>query len=232
MLGRSTIIVTALLALGALGLAPAGALASPGNGNAAATHAYIEANFKLTRAAEASVAPVQAKIVAFDKQLDRECPLAGAGGPEDAESQKVSHEAADALWSLSYGADAGPIRAFAKTVESLHWSNPNLTRIARHYAKTLEGLAALPLPNLCADVREWKASDFRTIPATTRQLDERAESLEGHTIPPRLLAPYERPADRGIVAQTTRLETGLERTETVVGFSDWDMLLETLGLNQ
>jgi hypothetical protein len=227
MLGRSTIIITALLALG---VAPAGAIAS--SGDAAATHAYIEANFKLTRAAEASVAPVQTKIVAFDAQLGSECPKAGAGGPEDDESQKVSHEASDALWSLSYGADVGSIRAFAKTVGSLHWSNPNLTRIARHYAKTLEGLAALPLPNLCANVREWKASDFRTIPAATLQLDERAESLEGHTIPPRLLAPYERPADRGIVAQTTRLETKLEHTETVVGFSDWDMLLETLGLNQ
>jgi hypothetical protein len=227
MLGRSTIIIAALLALG---VAPAGALA--GSGNAAATHAYIEANFKLTRAAEASVAPVQAKIVAFDKQLAQECPKAGTGGPEDNESQKVSHEAADALWSLSYGADAGQIRAFAKTVDSLSWSNPKLTRIARHYAKTLEGLAALPLPDLCTNVREWKASDFRTIPAATLQLDERAEALEGHTIPPQLLAPYERPADRGIVAETTRLETKLEHTETVVGFSDWDMLLETLGLNQ
>lgn len=229
MLGRSTIVIAALLTLG-LGVAPAGALAS--SPNTAATHAYIEANFKLTRAAEASVAPVQAKIVAFDKQLDRECPKAGAGGPENDESQRVSHEAADALWSLSYGADLAPIRAFAKTVESLRWSNPNLTRIARHYASTLQGLAALPLPNLCANVREWKASDFRTIPATTLQLDERAEALEGHTIPPQLLAPYERPSDRGILAQTTRLETGLEHTETVVGFSDWDMLLETLGLNQ
>jgi hypothetical protein len=227
MLGRSTIIVTALLALV---VAPAAAIAS--SGDAAATRSYIEANFKLTRAAEASVAPVQAKIVAFDAQLGSECPKAGEGGPENDESQKVSHEAADALWSLSYGADVDSIRAFAKTVGSLHWSNPNLTSTARHYAKTLEGLAALPLPNLCANVREWKVSDFRTIPAATLQLDERAEALEGHTIPPRLLAPYERPADRGIVAQTTRLETKLEHTETVVGFSDWDMLLETLGLNQ
>jgi hypothetical protein len=227
MLGRSRIIFAALLALG---VAPAGALAS--SGNAAATHAYIEANFKLTRAAEASVAPVQAKIVAFDAQLGSECPKAGEGGPENKESQKVSYEATAALWSISYGADIVPIRAFAKTVGSLRWSNPNLTRIARHYAKTLEGLAALPLPNLCTNVREWKASDFRTIPAASLQLDERAEALEGHTIPPQLLAPYERPADRGIVAQTTRLETKLEHTETVVGFSDWDMLLETLGLNQ
>ncbi|MGH2904987.1 MAG: hypothetical protein ACRDK7_15595 [Solirubrobacteraceae bacterium] len=227
MRGRSTIIVTVALALG---VAPAGAWAS--SGNAAATHAYIEANFKLTRAAEASVAPVQAKIAALDEQLAQECPKVGKGGPETDESQKVSDEAVDALWSLSYGADAAPIRAFAKTVERLHWSNPQLTRIARHYASTLQGLAALPLPNLCDDVREWTASGFRTIPAATLRLDQRAEALEGHTIPPELLAPYERPSDRGIVARTTRLETKLERTETVVGFNDWDMLLETLGLNQ
>ena len=228
MWGRSTIFITAVLALG---VAPAGALGSSG-GNAAATHAYIEANFKLSRAAEASVAPVQAKVEALDAQLGRECPKVGKGGPEDEESQKVSHEAVEALWSLSYGADVVPIRAFAKTVSALSWSNPNLTRIARHYAKTLEGLAALPLPNLCENVREWATSDFKTIPATTLQLDAQAEALEGHTIPAKLLAPYERPSDRSIVARTARLETKLERTETVVGFNDWDMLLETLGLNQ
>ena len=227
MLGRSTIIITALLALG---VAPAGALAS--SRNAAATHAYIEANYKLSRAAEASVAPAQAKIVALDAQLGSECPKVGEGGPEDEESQKLAYEVSSALWSVSYGAGSGSIRAFAKTVSSLSWSNPNLTRIARHYAKTLEGLAALPLPNLCGNVREWTASGFHTIPATTLQLDEHVEALEGHTIPPKLLAPYERPSDRSIVAQTTRLETKLERTETVVGFNDWDMLLETLGLNQ
>jgi hypothetical protein len=226
MLGRSTIIVIAVLALG---LAPAAASAAAGD--TAATHAYIEANFTLARAAEASVAPVQAKIVQFNQQLGRECPKVGTGSPEDEESQKVSHEAIDALWSLSYGADAGPIRAFVQAVQPLRWSNPQLTRIAQHYAKTLQALAALPLPNLCGDVRTWAASDFRTIPATTLQADQ-AESIEGHTIPAKLLAPYARPSDRSILAQTTRLETKLEHTETVVGFNDWDSLLETLGLNQ
>jgi hypothetical protein len=227
MRGRSTIIICAVLALG---VAPAGALAS--SGNAAATHAYIEANFKLSRAAEASVAPAQAKIVALDAQLGRECPKVGEGGPEDEESGKVSREATEALWSISYGTSSGSIQAFAKTVSALKWSSPNLTRIAQHYAKTLEGLAALPLPNLCGNVREWAASGFHTIPAATLQLYERVEALEGHTIPAKLLAPYERPSDRSIVAATTRLETKLEHTETVVGFNDWDMLLETLGLNQ
>jgi hypothetical protein len=178
------------------------------------------------------VAPAQAKVEALNEQLGRECPKVGEGGPETDESEKVSREATEALWSISYGAGSSSIGTFAKTVSGLRWSNPNLTRIARHYAKTLEGLAALPLPNLCENVREWAASDFRTIPAVTLQLDEQAEALEGHTIPAKLLAPYERPSDRSIVAKTARLEKKLEQTETVVGFNDWDMLLETLGLNQ
>src|SRR6202042_2695080 len=132
--------------------------------------------------------------------------------------QKVSHEAVDALWSLSYSADAGPIGSFVKAVKALSWSNPNLTHIAQHYAKTLQALAALPLPNLCGDVRTWAASDFRTIPETTLPADQLAESIEGHPIPPKLLAPYERPSDKSIVERTTRLETKLTNTETVVGF--------------
>ena len=34
------------------------------------------------------------------------------------------------------------------------------------------------------------------------------------------------------LARTSRLETKLLNTETVTGFSDWDQILETLGLNQ
>jgi hypothetical protein len=226
MLGRSRIIAIAALALG---LAPA--TASAASQNAASTHAYIEANYTLSREAEASVAPVQAKIVQLNRQLGRECPKVGAGAPENTESEKVSHEVIDALWSVSYGADAGPIRAFVKAVQPLRWSSPRLTRIAQHYAKTLQALAALPLPNLCGDVRMWAASDFRTIPATTLQAD-RAEAIEGHSIPAKLLAPYVRPSDKSILESTTRLETKLANTETVVGFNDWDTLLETLGLNQ
>jgi hypothetical protein len=227
MLTRSTIIITALLALGA---APATALAT--SQNDASTHAYILANAALVRKAEASVRPVQASVVALNQRLGQECPKVGAGSPENDESQKVSYEVTAALWSLSYGAYAGPIDAFARAVKPLRWSNPKLTQIAQHYAKSLRELAAIAMPDLCGDVRAWSASDFRSIPANTLRIDQLVEPIEGHTIPPRLLAPYVRPAEEGVLAHTTRLETKLEQTETVTGFSDWDMLLETLGLNQ
>jgi hypothetical protein len=231
MLGRSTMIIAVLvLAVLVLGLAPARAIATPQD--IASTHAYIQANFAFARASEARVGTTQASIVRLKRQLGRECRDAGAGSPQNEESQKLSYEVAGALWSVSYGADAGPIRAFARVVRPLRWSNPKLTRIAQGYASSLQALAALPMPNLCGDVRAWSASGFRTIPATTIRFDQHVESITGHTIPPRLLIPYEHPADRSILERTTRVEIKLEHTETEAGVGDWFSLLETLGLSQ
>lgn len=228
---RCSTILLMLLALAAVPmLAPTSALAT--SQDAAATHAYIEANFAFAQASQARSAIAQTATVRLTGRIARECRDAGAGSPENEESQKVSYEVAGALWSVTYGADAGPIRAFTRAVAPLRWSNPKLTRAAQSYARSLRELSTLALPNLCADVRTWSAGGFRTIPAATIRFDKYVEAIEGHTIAPRLLAPYERPGDRSIVERTTGLETRLEHTETVTGFNDWDTLLETLGLNQ
>jgi hypothetical protein len=229
MLARATIIATALI----LGMAPATARANATSQDLASTHAYIRANYALARATEARVAPAQAAVETLNGRLGQECPRVGAGSPENAASAPMSYEVAVALWSTSYGIDAGPIRTFADTVKRLRWSNnPRLTHLAHSYATDLYELSTLALPDLCGDVRAWQATGFRTVPADTASLDRRAEAIEPHTVPTSLLEPYVRPADRGLLARTTRLETKLLNTETVTGFSDWDQILETLGLNQ
>ncbi len=234
MLGRSMILLVLLALAGtpalALAVTPTRALAMPQD--VAATHAYIDANFTFAKASQARAAIAQAATVRLTSRVARECRDAGAGSPENEESQKVSYEAAGALWSVVYGADAGPIRAFVRAVAPLRWGNPELTHAAQTYARSLHELSTLVLPDLCADVRTWSAGGFRTLPATTTSFDRHVEAIEGHTIAPRLLAPYERPGDRSIVERTTQLETKLEHIETVTGFNDWDTLLETLGLNQ
>ena len=217
--------VTALVAL-----APASASATPQD--VAATHAYITANFALARAGQAQAGNAQARVVQRSRQFARECPNAGKGSPENEESQRMSYEAAGALWSVTYGANAGAIRAFARAVKPLRWSNPKLTRLAAGYASGLLALATLGLPDLCGDVRAWSASGFHTIPAATLRFDEHVEAIEAHAIPARLLAPYEQPADRGVLARTTRLEAKLEEIEFGRGFDDWLSLLESLGLHQ
>lgn len=221
---------TMTLAVLALGLAPATASAAPRD--IASTHAYIQANFALARATEARIGTTQTSIEQRTKQFGRECHDVGVGSPQDEEAQKLSYEAVGAVWSVSYGSDAGPIRAFARAVKPLRWSNAKLTRIAQGYAKSLQQLAALPMPDLCGDARAWRASGFRTVPATTLRFDAYVESIEGHSIPARLLAPYEQAADRGILARTTRLETNLEHLEFEAGVEDWIALLDAVGLKQ
>jgi hypothetical protein len=226
MLGRATMMAAAL----ALGMTPATAAATPQD--IASTHAYIQANYAFARATEAKAGVAQAEIEALDHKLAEQCPNIGVGAPQTEESQHLSDEVVVALWSISYGTDARPIRAFAAAVERLRWSNNKLAHIAQSYVKSLHELATLPMPDICGDVSAWKASGFKVIPATTAQLDRRAEEIEGKTIPTSLLAPYERPSDRATLAATLRLEAKLARTETEVGFNDWDVLLGTLGLNQ
>ncbi len=225
MLRRSAILAALLLAL-----APTSAFAT--SLDAASTHAYITANYAFARASEARAKAAQSDTVRLTRRFGRECPKVGLGAPQNEEAQKLSYEVAGAIWSVTYGADAGPIATFIHAIRPLRWSNPTLTRAARGYAMSLHELASLPLPDLCGDVRTWSASGFRAIPPATARFDLHVESIEGHSIAPRLLARYEQPTDRSILARTTHLETKLEHIETVTGFDDWDSLLETLGLNQ
>lgn len=225
MLGRATI-----LAALALAVAPVQAIATPQD--IVATHAYIQANYALARAGVARIGAAQSKIERLNGKLRRECAQAGAGSPQNEASQPMSYEVAVALWSVAYGTNAGPIRRFAAVVRRLRWSDHRITRSAQNYATSLSDLANLPLPDLCGDVRAWKASGFHTIPATSACLVRRVEAIEPKTVPPRLLLAYERGADTSILARTTDLETKLRDTEIGAGSTDWDLLLETLGLNQ
>ena len=226
-----TLAVLALsLAAAAASLAPASAKATPRD--IASTHTYIQANYKLAQASESRLVSTQASIERRTRKFGRECPGVGVGSPQDEEAGKLSYEAVGAVWSISYGADAGPIRAFARAVKPLRWSNAKLTRIAQGYAQTLLQLATLPLPNLCGDARAWRASGFQTVPATTLRFDAHVESIEGHSIPARLLAPYEQPGDRGALARTTRMEADLEHLEFEAGVEDWIALLDAVGLKQ
>jgi hypothetical protein len=219
-----------MAALALLLLAAPPALAS--QQDIAATHAYINANFALSRAGVARIGAAQSKIEALDRKLAGECPLSGKGTPETEASQPMAYEVAAALWSTAYGTNAGPIRTFASAVKSLRWSNRRITRLAQSYAASLTAMATLPLPDLCTDVRAWTASDFRVVPPNVAALDSRAEAIELNPVPSRLLAPYERGTDASVASSTRRLEVKLAENEFVLGQDDWIKVLTTLGLPQ
>jgi hypothetical protein len=225
MRGRS-----AILAALALALLPARAIAGPQD--LAATHAYIQANYRLAQAGVSLIGAAQAKIERLNGKLASECPRIGIGSPENEASQPVAHEVAAALWSVAYGTGAGPIRTFVQTARRLRWSNRTITGIAQRYARSLHEMATLPLPDLCEHVRSWKASGFQVIPPAAVSLANRVDAIELNPVPPRLLAPYVRGADASLLTRTRRLETKLEETEIMLGQTDWIQVLQTLGLNQ
>ena len=185
---------SAVLVSLALWVAPAHAIAAPQD--VSATHTYIQAHYALARISVAGIGSAQAKIERLNADLARECPRVGAGSLQDEAAQTVAAEVVAALWSVSYRNEAGPIRAFVATVSRLRWSNPTITRIAERYASDLRELATLRLPDLCGDVRSWKAGGFQVLPATTVNLVRRVEAIEPKTVAPRLLAPYEREPTR------------------------------------
>jgi hypothetical protein len=207
--------------------------ASAGSGDVSSTRAYVLANYALVRAAHTELHIAEASISALNVSLGAQCPKIALEAPQNGQSQQLSKEVAGALWSIVYHTDVGAVDAFVNAVAPLHWSKHKLTGIARRYATSLRQLTQLPTPEICADLRAWIASGFKTVPASTIAFDKRLEAIGANTIPQRLLAPYERSSSvRAIALRADKLESQLDDDESSIGFNDWNMLLETLGLSQ
>jgi hypothetical protein len=225
---RTRLALTIAFALLALG--PLGAVAKASD--VSSTHSYIQANYVLAKAGVANVAAEQAKVAALNASLARTCPNVGLGAPELEVTQPLSGEVASALWAEAYGVNAGPIHAFARASRGWHWSSGKITRMATRYAKSLNEMASLPVPDLCKDVGAFAASGFKTPPPGVEALVNHAESIQLEPVPAKLLGRFERGSDRSVFAKTLRLELKLEENEFALGQTDWLEVLGTLGLPQ
>jgi hypothetical protein len=222
--------VGVIIAVLALALTPTTAGAA--SQDVASTHTYLEASYKVLHAAVSTWSTVEASIHKLDLRFHAECPDVGAGSPQNKEDQKLSYEAAGALWATGYHTDAAIVHAYVNTVNRLTWSNPQITRDARKLTRGLEEMTELQVPNICADVRAWGANDFGAAPADVKQYDQHVEAIEIHEIPRHLLVPYVQPADNGLRKQDEHLATRFEELEFMRGQADWAALLEVLGVNE
>jgi hypothetical protein len=223
-----------LLTALALVVLPGGALGRGANASridVSASHTYVVADNALARESAANIPKVKRLITRYKERLKGECRKIAAGSPQNSESWHMSYEIAGALWSLSFGADSRAIHRFAHTVDRLRWSDPAIAHKVRRYAKTLVGLAALPMPHVCSDVMAWKESGYETVPAYTLHFDAHAEALEPYVLPVSLIEPYLEASEKTIVQKTQRLERKLLNTETSVGGNAWFALVEALDLN-
>ncbi len=225
---RRVIILTAML-VGAVAPTTAGATSQQ---DVAATHAYLADSYTVLHAAVSTWPSVEASIHRLDLRLHAECPDAGAGSPQNEEEQKLSYEAAGALWATGYHTDATIVRAYVKSLGRLTWSDPQITRDARRLAGGLREMTALQVPNVCADVRAWHADGFGAIPSDVEPYDQHVEAIDIHEIPRGLLVPYVQPADRGLRKRVEHLATRFAELEFMQGQADWIALLEVVGLNE
>jgi hypothetical protein len=219
-----------LAAVFALTAVPAGAVTTPRD--IASTHTYLAATYRVLHAAVGTWPSVEASIHRFDRRLEAQCPDAGAGSPQSEEGQKLSYEAAGALWAIGYHTEAPIVRAYAHTLRRLTWSNPRITREARRLAGGLLEMTSLRVPDICADVRAWRANGFGAMPVNVATYARHVEAIDIHEIPRALLAPYVQPADRGLRKQAERVAARFSELEFMRGQANWIKLLEVVGLNE
>jgi hypothetical protein len=222
--------VLASLSLLALATLPANALGA--SGDAAASAAYVRANYVLVSAGHAKLASAEAALQGLLKSMRRECPLIVAGSPQDEASEKLTWEIAATMRVVVFRGLTGAIGQFARSVRPLHWSNSRLTSSVRDYARRLNAEANTPAPDLCADLRTWKSSGYTKLPAGTLPFVNAYYPVQAiGMLPKRQLAPSLPSALNGLLARTGQLEGDLYDFEANA-VETWGSIMDAVALNQ
>jgi hypothetical protein len=228
-----------LLVATSFAIAPAATLASrsatpvalAASSSAAATQAYVQANYALVRVARSHLATSEAGPVHVLAQVQRECPRAGAGSPQNPDSTQMSDEVIGAMVISAAQPDLQAIKTFIHTAMSLSWGNRGLTSAIHSYAGKLQTVLSLGAPNLCAEVKTWAADGFHALPAST-------VAFVGKFMPawvalgylPAQLARYESSATKTLARRCNPLEELLTEGEAraVAHYGD---IMNTLEIN-
>jgi hypothetical protein len=206
--------IAALLGGAALALALTPAAATAATGNAATTQAYVQANYTGLRAAIAHLASSEAGPVHVLEQVQRECPGAGAGSPQNSESTQMSNEVIGAMVLAAYKPDFPAIRTFVRSVAGLSWSNRALSQAIRSYAADWKTILSLQPPNLCSEVKAWGADGYRALPASTVSFVTKfIPAWVGAGFLPPQLSRYESSATRALAQRSEPLETQVSEAE-------------------
>jgi hypothetical protein len=218
--------VVLFAALAALAAGPSCALAS----DAASTQAYLHANLALMQYANSHIPQAEKVLTGVVRQIRRECPHAAAESPQNADSTQLSNEVIGTMVTTVVRTSLRTARRFVRTVSPLRWSNRGLTRTIQAYAAKVKVLTGLAVPHLCADVKAWTASAFKTLPATTVAFDRRFVPawVGAGELPDslRAIAPAE---DRALVRRTIQLESkwaDFEAREV----ESWGSIMDTMVL--
>jgi hypothetical protein len=226
---RRSLPLVATAALAAVALSPARAGAS--SADVASTKTYIQANYALVQAARSHLTAAEHAPRRVLAQVRRECPMAAAESPQNADSTQMSNEVIGAMVLTAYHLDRPAGKGFVRAVSRLHLGDRRLANAVRGYANQLGTLLKLPVPNLCADVRAWVASAYETLPASTASFDRRfMPAWVAIGLLPGRLSAYERPEEQGVLARTRAIEVQITDAEARA-VETWGEIMNELGLS-
>jgi hypothetical protein len=195
----------------------------------AATHAYLEAIYAYEQVVATNAGASKAAFESAANAIAAECPAvlanmpaqkrgllpegpspqapraAGEANRRERQLQELENELQVAPRLASEQIDRQAAPAFASAVASLSWSNPKITVLVRQAAEELTRSAGTVPPAVCADMRAWVASGYRTLGTGTKQFESTLRFFDpGALIPllPRvLMKPYEEPAEKGLIGE-------------------------------
>ena len=198
----------------------------------ASTEAYVRANYELVSTGHRLSPTARAKIAALRERLRSECGRVVVGSPQDEDSEKLTWEVIGAMTIVGYQPGLAAATKFSRAVSKLSWSNAALTRAVHAYAR--KGLAEVrtPLPDVCGDLRAWKASGYTALPATTIHFRNTFyENYVGVGFMPKALARYVPASLKALVQRARHYEEAIAEVEAfeVETFGE---IIDSLGLNQ
>ncbi len=216
--------------LSAVLLAPAAAAAASA-GDAAATRAYVQADYALVSTAHSNIARTEADVNAIVGEVGRECPRAALGSPQDGQSTQLSNELIGKMVLAGGAPDRGAVANYLRSVGRLHWSSGTVNRAIGGYVRMLRTLYDLGTPDICADIGSWRTSGYTQLPAATvpfvRLFIPDWVSLG---VLPAGLARLETPTLKAIARRAGRYESDLMEMEARL-VETWGTIMNELVLN-
>lgn len=87
-------------------------------------------------------------------------------------------ELAASLEAASLEPDRPATASFVATVTPLHWSESEVTRSVRAGIAEIQAETEGPPPSVCADIKSWVESGYKTLSAATRSFHGREVALQ------------------------------------------------------
>jgi hypothetical protein len=176
--GRAPIRAAAVLAAIIALVLAAPVAAHPVPRDVAATRLYLRADLAFLASAEnglpAGIAAAQRLATTFNS----ECSNALGGAPTGGQLFELRQEEFEVVAYTLIQPDAAAAVRFAHAIGHLRWHSSRLTKLVHAYAAQDLAELRLALPNMCADMRAWVASGYRTLPADTSRFVKETEGTE------------------------------------------------------